>query len=56
MPATSSIAQAVPILMDDDAREVFAKVTVAAESVLARSLPALLAGTARAPPAAARAG
>jgi methionyl-tRNA formyltransferase len=38
--------QAVPILIDDDAREVFAKVTVAAEMVLARSLPALLAGTA----------
>jgi methionyl-tRNA formyltransferase len=39
-------AQAVPILLDDDAREVYAKVTVAAESVLARSLPGLLAGTA----------
>jgi methionyl-tRNA formyltransferase len=39
-------AQAVPILIDDDAREVFAKVTVAAETVLARSLPALLAGNA----------
>lgn len=39
-------AQAVPILIDDDAREVFAKVTVAAESVLARQLPALLAGSA----------
>jgi methionyl-tRNA formyltransferase len=38
--------QAVPILTDDDAREVFAKVTVAAEMVLARSLPGLLAGTA----------
>lgn len=38
---------AVPILGDDDAREVFAKVTVAAEIVLARSLPALLAGTER---------
>jgi methionyl-tRNA formyltransferase len=38
--------QAVPILIDDDAREVFAKVTVAAEMVLARSLPALLAGNA----------
>ncbi len=35
---------AVPILADDDAREVFAKVTVAAEIVLARSLPALLRG------------
>ena len=39
-------AQAVPILIDDDAREVFAKVTVAAEVVLARSLPELLAGNA----------
>ncbi len=39
-------SQAVPILVDDDAREVYAKVTVAAEMVLARSLPALLAGTA----------
>ncbi len=39
-------SQGVPILADDDAREVFAKVTVAAEMVLARSLPALLAGTA----------
>ena len=37
---------AVPILDDDDAREVFAKVTVAAETVLARTLPGLLAGTA----------
>lgn len=37
---------AVPILRDDDAREVFAKVTVAAETVLARSLPGLIAGTA----------
>jgi methionyl-tRNA formyltransferase len=39
-------SQAVPILLDDDAREVFTKVTVAAETVLARSLPALIAGTA----------
>ena len=39
-------SQAVPILIDDDAREVFDKVTVAAETVLARSLPALIAGTA----------
>jgi methionyl-tRNA formyltransferase len=38
--------QPVPILLDDDAREVFAKVTVAAEMVLARSLPGLIAGTA----------
>ena len=36
----------VPILADDDAREVFAKVTVAAESILVRSLPGLIAGTA----------
>ena len=36
---------AVPILNDDEAREVFAKVTAAAEIVLARSLPLLLAGT-----------
>jgi len=39
-------SEAVPILLDDDAREVYAKVTVAAESVLTRSLPALIAGTA----------
>jgi methionyl-tRNA formyltransferase len=38
--------QSVPILADDDAREVFAKVTVAAEMVLARSLPLLIAGSA----------
>jgi methionyl-tRNA formyltransferase len=37
---------AVPILQDDDAREVFAKVTAAAEIVLARSLPGLVAGDA----------
>jgi methionyl-tRNA formyltransferase len=37
---------AVPILADDDALAVFGKVTVAAETILARSLPALLAGTA----------
>jgi methionyl-tRNA formyltransferase len=36
----------VPILIDDDARAVFAKVTVAAECILARSLPGLLAGSA----------
>ena len=35
---------AVPILQDDDAREVFNKVTVAAETVLARTLPLLLTG------------
>lgn len=38
--------QAVPILQDDEARDVFAKITVAAECVLARALPGLLAGTA----------
>ena len=37
---------AVPILEDDDAREVFAKVTVAAEIILARSLPGLIDGSA----------
>jgi methionyl-tRNA formyltransferase len=37
---------AVPILVDDDARDVFAKVTVAAETILARSLPGLLDGSA----------
>ncbi|MBU2410234.1 MAG: formyltransferase [Gammaproteobacteria bacterium] len=37
---------AVPILGDDTAREVFAKVTVAAEIVMARSLPGLVEGTA----------
>jgi methionyl-tRNA formyltransferase len=36
----------VPILEDDDARAVFAKVTVAAETILARSLPGLIAGSA----------
>jgi methionyl-tRNA formyltransferase len=36
----------VPILLDDDAREVFAKVTVAAETILARSLPGLIDGRA----------
>jgi len=38
--------QAVPILPDDTAREVFDKVTLAAEICLDRTLPALLAGTA----------
>ncbi|HEV2111701.1 MAG TPA: formyltransferase [Gammaproteobacteria bacterium] len=38
--------QAVPILPDDTAGQVFAKVTVAAEQVLDRSLPALLLGSA----------
>ena len=37
--------QSVPILPDDTAAEVFAKVTVAAEQVLDRSLPALVLGT-----------
>jgi methionyl-tRNA formyltransferase len=37
---------AVPILQDDDARDVFAKVTVAAETILARSLPGVISGTA----------
>ena len=37
---------AVPILPDDTAREVFDKVTVAAEIALDRVLPALIAGTA----------
>jgi methionyl-tRNA formyltransferase len=37
---------AVPILEDDDARQVFGKVTAAAEIVLARSLPGLIAGDA----------
>jgi methionyl-tRNA formyltransferase len=36
----------VPILGDDDAREVFVKVTVAAETILARSLPGLIDGSA----------
>src|SRR5581483_864422 len=38
--------QQVPILPDDTAGEVFNKVTVAAEMVLDRSLPRLIAGTA----------
>ena len=38
---------AVPILEDDDAREVFSKVTTAAEIILARSLPQLISGTER---------
>lgn len=38
--------QAVPILPDDTAAEVFDKVTVAAEMVMVRSLPGLLAGSA----------
>ena len=37
---------AVPIGPDDTARQVFDKVTVAAETVVARSLPLLIAGTA----------
>jgi len=43
-------AQAVPILPDDTAGEVFRKVTVAAELALDGVLPALLAGTAVAQP------
>ncbi|MEP7138667.1 MAG: formyltransferase [Caldimonas sp.] len=39
--------QSVPILPDDTARQVFDKVTVAAEQVLWRSLPALLSGDIR---------
>ena len=39
--------QAVPIGPEDTAAEVFAKVTEAAEQLLARALPALIAGTAR---------
>ena len=38
--------QAVPILPDDTAGEVFEKVTLAAEMVLDRALPGLVAGTA----------
>jgi methionyl-tRNA formyltransferase len=38
--------QAVPILLDDTAFDVFGKVTTAAEHVLARVLPSLLDGTA----------
>ena len=41
---------AVPILPDDQAIDVFRKVTVAAELVLDRSLPAILEGTAKARP------
>ncbi len=41
---------AVPILQDDDALAVFRKVTVAAEVVLARSLPRLIDGSARSTP------
>jgi methionyl-tRNA formyltransferase len=39
--------QSVPILPDDTGRQVFAKVTVAAEQVLWRSLPEIVAGTIR---------
>lgn len=41
---------AVPILCDDTARDVFRKVTVAAEIVLARSVPRLIDGSAVATP------
>ena len=45
--AGDMVAQtAVPILPDDTAREVFDKVTVAAEMTLDRALPGLLSGTA----------
>jgi methionyl-tRNA formyltransferase len=37
---------AVPILENDEARDIFGKVTVAAEIILARSLAGLIAGTA----------
>ncbi len=51
------VAQAaVPILPDDTAREVFDKVTVAAETTLDAVLPALLAGTAPRHPQDLRAG
>lgn len=42
--------QAIPILPDDTAKEVFDKVTVAAEITLHRCLPSLLDGTARLKP------
>ena len=42
--------EAVPILQDDNALEVSVKVAVAAEQVLKRSLPLLIAGTAAAKP------
>jgi methionyl-tRNA formyltransferase len=48
MPDAGDIVeqQAVPILPDDTAFEVFRKVTVAAELALSRALPGLIAGTA----------
>jgi methionyl-tRNA formyltransferase len=42
--------QAVPIGLEDTAAEVFGKVTAAAEQVLARALPGLIAGSARITP------
>ena len=42
--------QSVPILPDDTARQVFDKVTVAAEQVLWRSLPAIVDGSVRLQP------
>lgn len=48
--------QAVPILPNDTALEVFRKVTTAAEMVLDRSLPRLIAGTAERHPQDLRAG
>jgi methionyl-tRNA formyltransferase len=49
LPDNGPIAaqQAVPILLDDTAAEVFQKVTVAAEMCLSAVLPDLLAGTAQ---------
>ncbi len=46
MPGDIVAQQAVPILPDDTAVEVFNKVTVAAELSLDRVLPGLLAGSA----------
>jgi methionyl-tRNA formyltransferase len=52
LPDNGPIAsqQAVPILFDDTAADVFQKVTVAAEMCLSQVLPDLLAGTARLTP------
>ena len=46
MRATSSTSRRCRFSRDDDAREVFAKVTVAAEMILARSLEPLVLGRA----------
>lgn len=48
--------EAVPILLDDTAVDVFRKVTAAAETVLDRALPRLIAGTATLRPQALAAG